>query len=100
MRIKRVQTQHEIQRETVEFCSPAFSLSGTFAPYTFTALATGDDNMSATPMATASLSDPWMDGNYDLFSRFMEMSAYQFLDRLDIDPESTLLAFAPGHSRT
>src|ERR1700722_3090258 len=34
----RCETQHEIQRETAEFCSPAFlNRSGTFAPDTFTA---------------------------------------------------------------
>jgi SAM-dependent methyltransferase len=64
--------------------------------------------MSATLMTTASLSNTdidalkirlkatWMDGNYDHFSRFMEASAYQFLDRLDIDPESSLLDVACG----
>jgi SAM-dependent methyltransferase len=64
--------------------------------------------MSATPMTTASLSntdiDPlkirlkptWVDGNYDYFSRFMEASVHQFLDRLYIDPESSLLDVACG----
>jgi SAM-dependent methyltransferase len=38
----------------------------------------------------------WMDGNYDYFSRFMESSAVDFLDRLDIDPGSSLLDVACG----
>jgi SAM-dependent methyltransferase len=38
----------------------------------------------------------WMDGNYDFFSRFMEASAYQFLDRLAVDSGSSLLDVACG----
>jgi SAM-dependent methyltransferase len=38
----------------------------------------------------------WMDGNYDFFSRFMEASAYEFLDRISIDPEDSLLDVACG----
>jgi SAM-dependent methyltransferase len=109
MRIERLQTQHEIQRETIEFCSPAFSFGPGHSLSThLRQQATGEDSMSAPPTITASLSNTeidalktrlkatWMDGNYDLFSRFMEVSAYQFLDRLDIDPESSLLDVACG----
>jgi SAM-dependent methyltransferase len=38
----------------------------------------------------------WMDGNYDVFSRFMESSAVQFLDRLDIRAGTSLLDVACG----
>ena len=38
----------------------------------------------------------WMDGNYDFFSRFMESSAVQFLDRLDIRAGTSLLDVACG----
>ncbi len=38
----------------------------------------------------------WMDGNYDYFSRFMESSASEFLDRLDIQPGALLLDVACG----
>jgi SAM-dependent methyltransferase len=38
----------------------------------------------------------WMDGNYDFFSRFMETSAVEFLDRLGVEPESSLLDVASG----
>jgi SAM-dependent methyltransferase len=38
----------------------------------------------------------WMDGNYDFFSRFMESSAVQFLDRLDIRAGAWLLDVACG----
>jgi SAM-dependent methyltransferase len=38
----------------------------------------------------------WMDGNYDSFSRFMESSAVQFLDRLDIRAGTSLLDVACG----
>jgi len=38
----------------------------------------------------------WMDGNYDYFSRFMESSAVQFLDRLAIAPGASLLDVACG----
>ena len=38
----------------------------------------------------------WMDGNYDYFSRFMQSSAAEFLDRLNVKPAATLLAVACG----
>jgi SAM-dependent methyltransferase len=38
----------------------------------------------------------WMDGNYDYFSRFMESSAVDFLDRLDIPAGMSLLDVACG----
>jgi SAM-dependent methyltransferase len=56
-----------------------------------------------TPTATvdidtlkARLKATWMDGNYDYFSRFMESSAVEFLDRLGVEPGSTLLDVACG----
>lgn len=44
----------------------------------------------------ARLKNTWMAGNYDYFSRFMESSAVQFLDRLGVEPGSTLLDVACG----
>ena len=38
----------------------------------------------------------WMDGDYDYFSRYMESSAVQFLDRLDVAPRAWLLDVACG----
>ncbi|MEP7305740.1 MAG: methyltransferase domain-containing protein [Acidobacteriota bacterium] len=38
----------------------------------------------------------WMDGNYDYFSRFMESSAVEFLDRLGVETEASLLDVACG----
>jgi SAM-dependent methyltransferase len=38
----------------------------------------------------------WMDGNYDYFSRFMRASAVEFLDRLGVDPGTSLLDVACG----
>src|SRR5512144_1056381 len=38
----------------------------------------------------------WMDGNYDYFSRYMESSAAQFLDRLAVPPGAWLLDVACG----
>src|SRR5258708_35582023 len=38
----------------------------------------------------------WMDGNYDYFSRFMELSAVQFLDRLKPAAGAVLLDVACG----
>jgi ubiquinone/menaquinone biosynthesis C-methylase UbiE len=38
----------------------------------------------------------WMDGNYDYFSRFMESSAVEFLDRLPVSRGVTLLDVACG----
>ena len=38
----------------------------------------------------------WMDGNYDYFSRFMESSAVEFLDRLGVQPGISLLDVACG----
>jgi SAM-dependent methyltransferase len=38
----------------------------------------------------------WMDGNYDRFSRLMEASAVEFLDRLRVPPRAALLDVACG----
>ncbi|MGE5278669.1 MAG: class I SAM-dependent methyltransferase, partial [Acidobacteriota bacterium] len=38
----------------------------------------------------------WMDGNYDYFSRFMESSAVEFLDRLGVRAGASLLDVACG----
>src|SRR5262245_61215464 len=38
----------------------------------------------------------WMDGNYDVFSRLMETSAVEFLDRLQIAPGLAVLDVACG----
>src|SRR6185503_14183725 len=38
----------------------------------------------------------WEDGNYDYFSRFMESSAVEFLDRLNIPAGASLLDVACG----
>ncbi|MGE5346523.1 MAG: class I SAM-dependent methyltransferase [Acidithiobacillales bacterium] len=38
----------------------------------------------------------WMDGNYDYFSRFMESSAAEFLDRLGVEAGTSLLDVACG----
>ena len=38
----------------------------------------------------------WMAGNYDYFSRFMESSAVEFLDRLGVQPGVSLLDVACG----
>jgi SAM-dependent methyltransferase len=38
----------------------------------------------------------WMDGNYDHFSRFMEASAVEFFDRLNVQPRARLLDVACG----
>jgi len=60
--------------------------------------------MTATATATATdidalktrLKATWMDGNYDYFSRFMESSASEFLDRLDVETGASLLDVACG----
>jgi SAM-dependent methyltransferase len=44
----------------------------------------------------ARLRATWMDGNYDYFSRFMESSAIEFLDRLGIRAGDDLLDVACG----
>jgi len=44
----------------------------------------------------ARLKATWMDGNYDYFSRFMESSAVEFLDRLNLREGDTLLDVACG----
>jgi SAM-dependent methyltransferase len=44
----------------------------------------------------ARLKAMWMDGNYDYFSRFMESSAVEFLDRLGVQPGAALLDVACG----
>ena len=65
---------------------------------------TGEVIMSATTTTTdididalkTRLRATWMDGNYDYFSRFMQSSAAEFLDRLDVRPGATLLDVACG----
>ena len=57
--------------------------------------------MSATPTTDIDalktrLKATWMDGNYDYFSRFMESSAVEFLDRLGVEPGASLLDVACG----
>jgi len=44
----------------------------------------------------ARLKATWMDGNYDYFSRFMESSAVEFLDRVGVQAGSSLLDVACG----
>lgn len=44
----------------------------------------------------ARLKATWMDGDYDYFSRFMESSAVEFLDRLDVPAGCALLDVACG----
>jgi SAM-dependent methyltransferase len=44
----------------------------------------------------AQLKATWMDGNYDYFSRFMESSAVEFLDRLDVPAAARFLDVACG----
>src|SRR4029078_11484052 len=44
----------------------------------------------------ALLKATWMDGNYDYFSRFMESSAVEFLDRLDMPTGARFLDVACG----
>jgi len=44
----------------------------------------------------ARLKATWTDGNYDYFSRFMESSAVEFLDRLNLPPQTRLLDVACG----
>jgi SAM-dependent methyltransferase len=44
----------------------------------------------------ARLKATWMDGNYDYFSRFMESSAAEFLDRRGVEPGTSLLDVACG----
>src|SRR4051794_3756512 len=44
----------------------------------------------------ARLKATWEDGNYDYFSRFMEASAVQFLDRIGVTPGSRWLDVACG----
>jgi hypothetical protein len=43
----------------------------------------------------ADLKATWMAGNYDYFSRFMEPSAVEFLDRLGVEPSQVGLIAAP-----
>jgi len=57
-------------------------------------------SMSDTPVSIDTLKSRlkamWMDGNYDYFSRFMESSAVEFLDRIGVRPGSTFLDVACG----
>ncbi len=55
--------------------------------------ATADPGLDA---LKARLKATWMDGNYDYFSRFMESSAIEFVDRLDVPKGASLLDVACG----
>jgi SAM-dependent methyltransferase len=44
----------------------------------------------------ARLKSTWMDGNYDYFSRFMQPAAIEFVDRLALEPGTTVLDVACG----
>jgi len=54
------------------------------------------DTQSASTTLKSRLKAMWMDGNYDYFSRFMESSAVEFLDRIGVRPGSTFLDVACG----
>jgi SAM-dependent methyltransferase len=69
--------------------------------------ARGDDAMTQTATTSPSLTPnidtlktqlkaTWMDGNYDYFSRFMESSAVEFLDRLEVPRGAKFLDVACG----
>ena len=57
-------------------------------------------NVAATPPELAALKDKlkatWMAGDYDRFSRLMERSAVELLDRVGVRPGATLLDVACG----
>ena len=60
---------------------------------------TATTSPSATPnidALKAQLKATWMDGNYDYFSRFMEPSAVEFLDHLDVPTGARFLDVACG----
>jgi SAM-dependent methyltransferase len=57
---------------------------------TATATLTNIDTLKSQLKAT------WMDGNYDYFSRFMESSAIELLDRLRVESGTSLLDVACG----
>src|SRR3954470_2304331 len=65
-------------------------------------VAAEDITMTAVTTATdiealeTRLKATWEDGNYDYFSRFMESSAVEFLDRLAVKPDASLLDVACG----
>ncbi len=48
------------------------------------------------PALKARLKATWMAGDYDYFSRFMETSAVEFLERIDVAPGASLLDVACG----
>lgn len=62
------------------------------------ATATAATPAPATDIAAlkARLKATWMDGDYDTFSRYLESSAAEFLDRLAIAPGASLLDVACG----
>ena len=60
---------------------------------TTTATATGHADIDT---LKAKLKATWMSGNYDYFSRFMESSAVEFLDRIGLPARGSLLDVACG----
>ena len=58
-----------------------------------TAVTTGRSDIDA---LKARLKSTWMAGNYDYFSRFMESSAVEFLDRIGLPTSGSLLDVACG----
>ena len=57
---------------------------------------TGQATMTDVDALKSRLKATWMDGNYDYFSRFMESSAVEFLDRLGVESGTRLLDVACG----
>src|SRR5689334_8420081 len=58
-----------------------------------TAAVTGQSDIDT---LKARLKATWMSGNYDYFSRFMESSAVEFLDRIGLPSRGSLLDVACG----
>jgi len=61
-----------------------------------TQTATTNPSLTNIDALKAQLKATWMDGNYDYFSRFMESSAVEFLDRLDVPTRARFLDVACG----
>ena len=61
-----------------------------------TQTATTSPSLTNIDALKAQLKATWMDGNYDYFSRFIESSAVEFLDRLDVPTGARFLDVACG----
>src|SRR6185295_15243487 len=94
---KELSTMREPQGNlTTLSAAPATASSSTTAAGTASAATIAPAAAPDIRQLKTGLRSMWMTGNYDRFSRFMDRSAREFYERLDVAPGSRLLDVACG----